>query len=342
LELVHPALVVGVLAELVGVDVAAVFVEVDLAVLFAHVDLEFSGGAAALPAVVVVADAEVALADTEGEASAWGEFDVEEATERARELEKRAEAVGLLEQDGDGDEDVDRDHVFRFDPDEEPEEKLLVAEDHGDGDEESEDSGPGSDGGDVWTKAEDVSEGDGGGEDGSADDGGEVELAEPAAAEGGLEDGAGEPEGEHAEEDADEAVVDEGVGEELPDLAVGDGARFKEEMGEEDVFEARSEPVQEKEREEDAYVGEDELAGDAGEGWQAKRDGAGAGHAAFIIGQSGRGCGIGWVLGVNSSRNWFLRCEVRMMHEPGRNDDFGVGEMQGKSETQVLRLRLSR
>ena len=108
------------------------------------------------------------------------------------------------------------------------------------------------------------------------------------------------------------------------------------------VPEARRDPMQNGERKESRDVRQDELAGDAGEGWEAQRDGAGAGHAAFIIGQSGRGCGIGWVLGVNSSRNWFLRCEVRMMHEPGRNDDFGVGEMQGKSETQVLRLRLSR
>jgi hypothetical protein len=143
-----------------------------------------------------------------------------------------------------------------------------------------------------------VGEGDGGGEDGSADDGGEVEFAEPAAAEGGLEDGTGEPECEHAEEDGQESLFDEGVGEELPDLAVGDGAGFEEEMAEEYVLEARGEPVEEKEPEEDAYVGEDELASDTGEGWQAKRDGAGARHAAFIIGQSGMGCGIGWVLGV--------------------------------------------
>src|SRR5271154_2022343 len=96
--LVHPALVVGVLAEFVGVDVAAVFVEVDLAILLAHVDLELACGAPALPAVVVVADAEVALAESEGEAAAWSELDVECAEERSGELEERAEAVGLLEQ----------------------------------------------------------------------------------------------------------------------------------------------------------------------------------------------------------------------------------------------------
>ncbi len=144
LLLVHPAFVVGVLAEFVGVDVAAVFVEVDLAVLLAHVDLELAGGAASLPTVVVVANAEVALAESEDEAATWGEFDVECAAEGSGELEEGVEGVGLFEQHGDGDEDVDRDHVLGLDAEDEPEEKLLVAEDHGDGDEEAEDAGPGS------------------------------------------------------------------------------------------------------------------------------------------------------------------------------------------------------
>src|SRR5271154_7100098 len=96
--LVHPAFVVGVFAEFVGVDVAAILVEVDLAVLLAHVDLELAGGAAAFPAVVVVADAEVALADAEGEATAGSEFNVEKAAEGTGELEERVEGVGLLEE----------------------------------------------------------------------------------------------------------------------------------------------------------------------------------------------------------------------------------------------------
>ena len=67
----------------------------DLAVLLAHVDLELAGGAAALPAVVVVAEAEVALGDAEGEAAAGGKFDVEEPQRAPAELEKRTEGVGL-------------------------------------------------------------------------------------------------------------------------------------------------------------------------------------------------------------------------------------------------------
>src|SRR5260370_64303 len=86
------------------------------------------------------------------------------------------------------DEDVDGHHVLGLDAEEDPEEKFLVAEDHGNGDEEAEDAGPAAGGGDVGTQTEDVGEGDGGGEDGAADDGGEVEFGEPAGAEGGLEE----------------------------------------------------------------------------------------------------------------------------------------------------------
>ena len=255
----------------------------DLAVLLAHVDLELACGAAALPAVVVVAHAEVSLAESEGEAAARGELDVEEAAEGAGELEECVEAVGLFEQERDGDEDVDGHHVLGLDADEEPEEEFLVAEDHGDGDEEAEDAGPAAGGGDVGSEAEDVGEGDGGGDDGAADDGGEVEFGEPAGAEGGFEERAGEPEGEHAEEDGENALFDEGVGEELPEFAVDDGEGLEDEMAAGGARDVRGEPAQEEDGEEDRDVGEDELAGDAGEGGEAERDGAGAGHAFFLI-----------------------------------------------------------
>ncbi len=64
----------------------------------------------------------------------------------------------------------------------------------------------------------------------AADDRGEVELGEPAAAEGGFEERAGEPEGEHAEEDAEDALFDEGVGEELPDFAAQRRRGFEQEV----------------------------------------------------------------------------------------------------------------
>ena len=79
----------------------------------------------------------------------------------------------------------------------------------------------------------------------AADDGGEVKFAEPAGAERGFEDGAGEPEGEHAEEDGENALLDEGVGEELPDFAVGDGAGLEHEVAEEEVCDVRSQPAKE-------------------------------------------------------------------------------------------------
>src|SRR5258707_11661932 len=98
--LVHPAFVVGVLAEFVGVYVAAVLVEVDFAVLLAHVDFELAGGAAALPAVVAVAEAEVALAEPEGEAAAGGGFCVEEAAEGAGGVEEGGGGGGLFWEGG--------------------------------------------------------------------------------------------------------------------------------------------------------------------------------------------------------------------------------------------------
>src|SRR5579859_4777980 len=106
-NLVHPAAVFGVFAGLVGIDVAAVLVEVDDAVLLAHVDLELAGGAAALPAVIAVAHAEVALREAERHSAAGGELHVEISHEGSAELGESAEAVVALKQHGDADEDVD-------------------------------------------------------------------------------------------------------------------------------------------------------------------------------------------------------------------------------------------
>ncbi len=138
-------------------------------------------------------------------------------------------------------------------------------------------------GGVDWLEIEDAGEGEGGSDDCAADDGGEVELGEPAAAEGGFEERAGEPEGEHAEEDAENALVDEGVGEELPELAVDDSEGFEDEMALQQERDVRGEPAEEEQTEEDRDVRKDELASDACKCWKAERDGAGAGHAFFLI-----------------------------------------------------------
>ena len=78
----------------------------------------------------------------------------------------------------------------------------------------------------IGSQAEDVREGDGRGDDGSADHGGPVELRKPATAVGAFEQRAGEPEGEHAEDDGEDAGVYERVGGELPDLPVDDSQRL--------------------------------------------------------------------------------------------------------------------
>jgi len=77
---IHPLPVVRVL---VGIDVASFVIEVHVAVLLAHVDFELLCGAAAFPTIVVVAQAEVALAAGEGESAAWCEFDVDVSGKRS-------------------------------------------------------------------------------------------------------------------------------------------------------------------------------------------------------------------------------------------------------------------
>jgi len=66
-----------------------------------------------------------------------------------------------------------------------------------------------------------------------------------------------------------------------------DGARLQQEMASDKFFGMGCEPAEENDREEGRDVRENELAGDAAEGWEAQRDGAGAGHwllSYFIIG----------------------------------------------------------
>jgi hypothetical protein len=144
IRLVHPALVFGIAAEFVGVDVAAVFVEVNVSVLLAHVDLELACGTAALPTVVIIAYAEVALAEPEDEAATRGESSVEITHERAAQLGESAEAVVAFEQDSDADEDIDGDQVLRLHSDKEVETNLLVAGDDCECDQERKDGCPGA------------------------------------------------------------------------------------------------------------------------------------------------------------------------------------------------------
>ena len=163
--LVHPAFVVGFWRHLVGVDVAAVLVEVDFAVLLAHVDLELAGGAATLLAVVGVADSEKRSQNPKARPRRGAKLTKRKPQSAPESWMQGTEGVGLFQQHADGDKDVDRDHVLGLDSQKEPEKKFLIAEEHGDRNQEPEDAGPGSDRADVGTQAEDVRERDGRGDD---------------------------------------------------------------------------------------------------------------------------------------------------------------------------------
>src|ERR1039458_5589835 len=107
-----PALfVVGVV-----VDLFAVAVEADGAAMGAHVDLELAGGAAALPAVVAIAQPVPSLAEDEGDSAARGQANVEQAGQRSAQLGEGIHAL-LAEEHGDGDEGVDGNQVAGLDAD---------------------------------------------------------------------------------------------------------------------------------------------------------------------------------------------------------------------------------
>src|SRR5271165_6987912 len=110
-----PALVVGV-PVLVRIDVAAFAVEVHLAILLAHVDLELARGATALPLVVAVPEAEVALTDSAEDAAPRSRLHIQVAAERSTELRQRIDLVAE-EKAGEGDQQVDGGQVLRFDLD---------------------------------------------------------------------------------------------------------------------------------------------------------------------------------------------------------------------------------
>ena len=76
-----------------------------------------------------------------------------------------------------------------------------------------------------------------------------------------------------------------------------DATWLEEEMVTQGICETGCEPVQNGEREEGRDVRQDKLAGDAGEGWEAQRDGAGAGHwllSYFILAYSILGAVAGY------------------------------------------------
>ena len=111
----------------------------------------------------------------------------------------------------------------------------------------------------------------------------QVELGEPAAAVGSFEQRSGEPQGKHAEEDADDPLLRERVGKELPDLSSNHGERLEDEMAEEKVGDGGGKPGEDGERKEDADVEEDQLSHGAREGRQCHRDGTGTRHGFLTL-----------------------------------------------------------
>jgi hypothetical protein len=88
---------------------------------------------------------------------------------------------------------------------------------------------------------------------------------------------------EHAEENAQDALLDEGIGDELPDFTMRDGEGLEDEMAEKNYSDVRRNPVQQANCEESGNVGQDEFAGDASKSRKTERDWAGARHSCFPI-----------------------------------------------------------
>src|SRR5271170_1193583 len=107
---IHPAPVVRIL---VGINVSAFLVEMHIPVLFAHVHLKLARCPPPLPAVVVVAQAEEALAACKSETPAWSHLDIEVAEERSAKLRKCEESL-IREEHRQCDQQVNRYKVFRF------------------------------------------------------------------------------------------------------------------------------------------------------------------------------------------------------------------------------------
>src|SRR5580698_5287509 len=133
------ALVPALLVVRVFVQLPPLAVEADGSPLRAHVDLELARSAAALPAVIAIAQPEPLLAQGKADAAARGKMDKEQPSQRSSQLGEGVYAL-RSEEHGDGNEAIDRGQVARLDADGEEEQKLHVAVEHADGDKNAEDA----------------------------------------------------------------------------------------------------------------------------------------------------------------------------------------------------------
>src|SRR5271165_2384398 len=259
LDSVPAAAVLGVV-----VDLAPAAVETDGAALLFHVDFKLAAGAAALPAVVVVAQAVQPLAGDAANAAAGGEADEEEAGQCAAELGESVEAVGPKEH-GEGDEGVDGGEITGLDVDDEEHHELGVAEEDSDGDEQAEDAAHAAVEGDLLHGVAELVGYvvNNGSREGGAEHGGEVEADDPAFAAVVFEKAHEEPEGEQFEECAEDGAgrIDETVGEGLPEPAVEEVVGHEGQIGADGVHRGLGESqVCQREREVGDEVDENEAA----------------------------------------------------------------------------------
>jgi hypothetical protein len=257
--------------------------------VLAHIDFEFFGGAAALPAVVAVAEAEGGFAAGDGESAARRKLDVEESEERAAELGE-GEGALLGKKHGERDEHVDGDEVPGLDGNGEGKHhEGRVGVEDADGDEQAEDAA------EATVEHESGArhgEGERDGSESGAEDGDEEQLGEPAGAVAVFEEAAQEPEGEQLKGGAEDgcAGVDDEVGEELPDPSV-----MQDEIGVKgedrgDLRGKRSgDDAEDQQAEIGAEIPEDERAGETAEIGEAENAAGETRHRGYcLIGGAGR------------------------------------------------------
>src|SRR5262249_22595564 len=136
-------------------DVVPVFVEADFAVVVAHVDLELFRCLSSLPAIVGIAQAEVALRRSKPEAAFGQKFQIKKSEQRAAKMREVGDApLRWLKRRNQHDEDQDADEVLRlYGKWKGEEEYLAIAIQHAKRDQQPVDSARRSHRGGSWSHA---------------------------------------------------------------------------------------------------------------------------------------------------------------------------------------------
>src|SRR6476469_2782879 len=205
---------------LLAAAVIAVFVEVHLAVILAHVHLELAGRAAAFPAIVGVTNPEVLLRGRQRQPTTRNHFEVDEAEERAAEMGHIGDAAGVLKCSHQRDEDETDNDVFRLDGERQREhEQLAVAIKNAERHQDAVDPARGTDGQRARSDAKEARVSHAHRTQRGPENTEEKELQEAPAAPVGLELRAKHPQREHVEQQVKKSRMQEGVGDQLPEIA---------------------------------------------------------------------------------------------------------------------------